>query len=184
MSLGGSKSTAVNSAVANAVSAGVFMAVAAGNEAQDAKNVSPASEATAFTVGASDSADKIASFSNYGTLVDIMAPGVSILSTWLNGGTVSQPVLYSHRHKLTDWNRTPSQVPQWLLPTLLVLRLTFSPSRARCLLLLLLPAFRLLPQRTSSLAFPPAPRTTLLSMVTPAVKRMPSKMLLAVVNFL
>ncbi|KAF9700167.1 hypothetical protein EKO04_001627 [Ascochyta lentis] len=87
MSLGGAKSTAVNSAVANAVSAGVFMAVAAGNEAQDAANVSPASEPTVFTVGASDSSDKFASFSNYGSVVDIIAPGVSILSTWLNGGT-------------------------------------------------------------------------------------------------
>ncbi|KAJ4320634.1 hypothetical protein N0V94_003282 [Neodidymelliopsis sp. IMI 364377] len=87
MSLGGAKSTAVNSAVANAVSAGVFMAVAAGNEAQNAANVSPASEPTAFTVGASDSTDKFASFSNFGSSVDIIAPGVSILSTWLNGGT-------------------------------------------------------------------------------------------------
>ena len=81
MSLGGSKSTAVNSAVANAVSAGLFMAVAAGNESQDAANASPASEATAFTVGASDSKDAFASFSNYGSVVDIIAPGVSILST-------------------------------------------------------------------------------------------------------
>jgi subtilisin family serine protease len=87
MSLGGSKSTAVNSAVANAVKGGVFMAIAAGNEAQDASNTSPASEPTAFTVGASDSSDNFASFSNYGTAVDIIAPGVSILSTWNNGGT-------------------------------------------------------------------------------------------------
>ncbi|KAJ4354772.1 hypothetical protein N0V95_003545 [Ascochyta clinopodiicola] len=87
LSLGGTKSTAVNSAVANVVSAGIFMAVAAGNEAQDASNVSPASEPTAFTVGASDSSDAFASFSNFGTFVDIIAPGVSILSTWLNGGT-------------------------------------------------------------------------------------------------
>ncbi|KAF1363022.1 oryzin precursor [Lizonia empirigonia] len=87
MSLGGSKSTAVNSAVANAVTAGVFMAVAAGNDGQDAANVSPASEVSAFTVGASDSSDKFASFSNYGSVVDMIAPGVSILSTWLNGGT-------------------------------------------------------------------------------------------------
>lgn len=91
MSLGGARSTAVNSAAANVVSAGVFLAVAAGNEAQDASNSSPASEATAYTVGATDSSDRIASFSNYGTVVDILAPGVSILSTWLNGGTVSNP---------------------------------------------------------------------------------------------
>ena len=89
MSLGGARSTAVNSAAANVVSAGVFLAVAAGNEAQDASNSSPASEATAYTVGATDSSDRLASFSNYGTVVDILAPGVSILSTWLNGGTVS-----------------------------------------------------------------------------------------------
>jgi subtilisin family serine protease len=97
MSLGGARSTAVNSAAANAVSAGLFMAVAAGNENQDASNSSPASEATVYTVGATDSADKRASFSNYGTVVDIFAPGVAILSTWNNGGTVS--LLY-HTHIL------------------------------------------------------------------------------------
>jgi subtilisin family serine protease len=87
MSLGGSKSASVNAAAANAVTAGVFFAVAAGNEAVDAAGSSPASEPTVFTVGATDSSDKFASFSNYGTIVDILAPGVSILSTWLNGGT-------------------------------------------------------------------------------------------------
>jgi hypothetical protein len=89
MSLGGSKSTAVNSATASVVSAGVFMAVAAGNDGKDASGYSPASEPTAFTVGATDSSDAIASFSNYGTVVDAFAPGVNILSTWNNGGTVS-----------------------------------------------------------------------------------------------
>lgn len=89
MSLGGSKSTAVNTAAAGVVSAGVFLAVAAGNEAQLASNVSPASEPTVFTVGATDSSDAFASFSNYGSTVDGNAPGVSILSTWRNGGTVS-----------------------------------------------------------------------------------------------
>ncbi|KAH7384573.1 subtilisin-like serine protease-like protein PR1A [Pyrenochaeta sp. MPI-SDFR-AT-0127] len=89
MSLGGQRSTAVNSAAAGVVSAGVFLAVAAGNEARDASLSSPASEATAYTVGATDSSDRLASFSNYGTVVDILAPGVSVLSTWLNGGTNS-----------------------------------------------------------------------------------------------
>jgi subtilisin family serine protease len=87
MSLGGTKSAAVNTAAANAVTAGVFMAVAAGNDGKDASGYSPASEPTVYTVGATDSTDKVASFSNYGTLVDIHAPGVSILSTWLAGGT-------------------------------------------------------------------------------------------------
>jgi len=89
MSLGGGKSTAVNSAAANAVSAGVFMAVAAGNDGADASNYSPASEPSVYTVGATDSSDAVASFSNYGSIVDIHAPGVSILSTWINSGTRS-----------------------------------------------------------------------------------------------
>lgn len=89
MSLGGSKSTAVNSAAASMVSAGVFLAVAAGNDRANAANYSPASESTAFTVCATDSSDGFASFSNYGDIVDVCAPGVSILSTWKNGGTNS-----------------------------------------------------------------------------------------------
>ncbi|KAF2020973.1 subtilisin-like serine protease-like protein PR1A [Aaosphaeria arxii CBS 175.79] len=89
LSLGGSKSATVNSAAANAVSAGLFLAVAAGNDNANAANYSPASEPTAFTVGATDSNDARASFSNYGAVVDIFAPGVSILSTWRNGGTNS-----------------------------------------------------------------------------------------------
>jgi subtilisin family serine protease len=87
MSLGGSKSTAVNSAAASAVSAGLFMAVAAGNDGANAANYSPASEPTVCTVGASDINDNVASFSNYGSIVDIFAPGVNILSTWRTGGT-------------------------------------------------------------------------------------------------
>ncbi|EUC44496.1 hypothetical protein COCMIDRAFT_98113 [Bipolaris oryzae ATCC 44560] len=87
MSLGGSRSTAVNSAAANAVTAGVFFAVAAGNSAANAANYSPASEPTVYTVGATDSSDRLATFSNYGTSVDILAPGVSILSTWIGSST-------------------------------------------------------------------------------------------------
>ncbi|KAF2468473.1 subtilisin-like serine protease-like protein PR1A [Lindgomyces ingoldianus] len=89
MSLGGGKNTAVNQAVAAAVSAGLFMAVAAGNDYGDAKNYSPASEPTACTVGATDNTDTKASFSNTGTLVDIFAPGVQVLSTWNDGKTNS-----------------------------------------------------------------------------------------------
>jgi subtilisin family serine protease len=75
------------SQVAAAVASGVFFAVAAGNNNGDAVNYSPASEPTAFTVAASDINDAKASFSNYGTLVDVWAPGVSILSTWNDGKT-------------------------------------------------------------------------------------------------
>jgi hypothetical protein len=101
MSLGGGKSAAVNTAAANAVSAGLFLAVAAGNDNANAANYSPASEPTAFTVGATDSNDARASFSNYGALVDVFAPGVSILSTWLNGGTVSLALVFSSNRWLT-----------------------------------------------------------------------------------
>jgi subtilisin family serine protease len=130
MSLGGSKSASVNSAAANAVTSGLFLAVAAGNDGRDASNYSPASEPTAFTVGATDSADKIASFSNYGALVDLFAPGVSILSTWIGGKTVSSLSSFLRLSK-TDIYRTPSREPPWLLPTLLVSLLTSSVSRVR-----------------------------------------------------
>ncbi|KAK5631758.1 hypothetical protein RRF57_007471 [Xylaria bambusicola] len=82
MSLGGSVSKSVNDAAANVVSAGNFLAVAAGNQAQDASNVSPASEPSVCTVGATDITDTFASYSNFGSLVDILAPGTNIESTW------------------------------------------------------------------------------------------------------
>ena len=87
MSLGGGYSSALNSAVASMVNAGVFTAVAAGNSNANACNYSPASAAGTLTVAASSSTDTRASFSNYGNCVDVYAPGVSIKSTWLNGGT-------------------------------------------------------------------------------------------------
>lgn len=85
MSLGGGKSQSVNDAVAAAVDAGLFFAVAAGNEGQDYHNTSPASEPKAFAVGASDKNDAIASFSNFGAGLGVIAPGVNILSTWIGG---------------------------------------------------------------------------------------------------
>lgn len=85
MSLGGGKSDAVNSAVAAAVEAGLFFAVAAGNSGDDAAFYSPASEPTACTVGATDSEDVTAYFSNYGAGVDVFAPGVDVLSSWIGG---------------------------------------------------------------------------------------------------
>ena len=89
MSLGGSKSEAVNAAAAAMIAAGVFLAVAAGNNNQNANTFSPASESTVCTVGATESSDARASYSNYGAVVDIFAPGSDILSTWNNGKTVS-----------------------------------------------------------------------------------------------
>ena len=83
MSLGGGYSKALNDAVNAAVKAGVTFAVAAGNESQDACNVSPSSAADAICVGASDSSDRRSYFSNYGKCVDIFAPGSDIMSTWI-----------------------------------------------------------------------------------------------------
>lgn len=87
MSLGGGKSTAVNQAAAALVRAGVFLAVAAGNDGANAANYSPASEPTVCTVGATTSSDAVASYSNWGTPVDVFAPGTLITSAWNNGRT-------------------------------------------------------------------------------------------------
>jgi len=90
MSLGGGYSSTLNNAVVNLSNAGVFVAVAAGNENQDACNVSPASagyNTAVTTVAASDSTDTKASFSNFGRCADIYAPGVGIKSAWIGAGT-------------------------------------------------------------------------------------------------
>jgi hypothetical protein len=171
MSLGGGKSAAINSAAASAVSAGLFLAVAAGNEAQNAANVSPASEPTVFTVGATDSNDKIASFSNFGSVLDIFAPGVSILSTWIGGRTVSITYCFPLVPE-TNIYRTPSRELPWLPPTLLVSQLTSLLSRARRPLLLSAAASLLLPRPARSLAFPAEPPTGSLSTETPPVKQL------------
>lgn len=82
LSLGGVFSQATNDAVAAAVDAGLFMGVAAGNDGTPAFLTSPASEPKACTVGATEIDDKQASYSNYGSVVDIFAPGTNITSTW------------------------------------------------------------------------------------------------------
>lgn len=89
MSLGGSVSLSLNSAVNSAVNSGVVFAVAAGNENTSACNRSPASAANALTVGATGSNDARASFSNYGTCVDIFAPGVNIISAYHTTNTAT-----------------------------------------------------------------------------------------------
>ena len=90
MSLGTSaKVQAINDAAKSLVNSGVFLAVAAGNSGLPAQNSSPASEPSACTVAASDKNNVQATFSNFGSLVDVYAPGVGVLSTWLNGGTAT-----------------------------------------------------------------------------------------------
>jgi len=92
MSLGGGVSSSVNAAVAGAVNKGVTMVVAAGNSNANACNYSPAGEPSAITVGATDSSDARASYSNYGTCVDIFAPGSSITSAWNTSATATNTI--------------------------------------------------------------------------------------------
>jgi subtilisin family serine protease len=80
LSLGSTASAMVDAAVQGIINDGVTAVVAAGNSTADACNSSPARVAGALTVAASDSADKQAAFSNYGSCVDLYAPGVGIKS--------------------------------------------------------------------------------------------------------
>lgn len=94
MSLGGGASTALDDAVLRSAASGVFYALAAGNDGADACGTSPARVGAGtnngvLTVAATDSADAEASFSNYGSCVDIWAPGVDVLSTKDGGGTTT-----------------------------------------------------------------------------------------------
>lgn len=92
MSLGGPASTAFNSAVNNAFSAGILSIVASGNDGVRVTNESPASATNAFVVGAIDNSWREASFSNFGAEVDILAPGVNILSSWYNSSTATNTI--------------------------------------------------------------------------------------------
>jgi subtilisin family serine protease len=97
MSLGGGASSALDTAVTNSINDGITYAVAAGNGdalgvAQNACNYSPARVGAAITVGATDSSDRKASFSNYGTCLDIFAPGVNITSSWYSSTTATNTI--------------------------------------------------------------------------------------------
>lgn len=127
MSLGGGKSTALDSAVNSAVDAGVTMIVAAGNEAMDACNVSPAAATKAITVACSDNTDSFCYFSNYGSCTDIIAPGMSITSAWIgsrqsdntiSGTSMSAPHVSgvaAHIQEMSSRVLTPTQVKSELM---------------------------------------------------------------------
>lgn len=85
LSLGGSYSATVNSWVRQMVNGGLIVVVAAGNSNADAYHYSPASELTVLTVGAANVNDARSYFSNYGSLVDVFAPGESVWSVGLDG---------------------------------------------------------------------------------------------------
>jgi len=83
MSLGGGFTQSVNQAVDDASNAGVPSVIAAGNSNADAVNTSPCSAATAICVGATDINNQLASYSNFGARLSVLAPGTNIKSSWI-----------------------------------------------------------------------------------------------------
>jgi len=125
LSLGGGYSSSLNTAVTNLANSGVFVAVAAGNESQNACNVSPASAPAVTTVAASTSTDARASYSNYGSCVDLYAPGSSITSTWstsnsatrsISGTSMASPHVagVAALYKATYGNASQSTIDSWI----------------------------------------------------------------------
>ncbi|MGI2068479.1 S8 family peptidase [Shewanella baltica] len=92
MSLGGGASQATDDAVNAAVAAGITFVVAAGNDNSNACNYSPARAADAITVGSTTTNDSRSSFSNYGTCLDIYAPGSSITSSWYTSNSATNTI--------------------------------------------------------------------------------------------
>ncbi|MGW0034588.1 S8 family peptidase [Streptomyces sp. NPDC003314] len=92
MSLGGSADPALDEAVKKAIASGVTFGVAAGNESSDAGQGSPSRVAEAITVASSTKDDQQSSFSNFGAVVDIYAPGSDITSAWNDSDTGTKTI--------------------------------------------------------------------------------------------
>ena len=92
MSLGGGASSSLDDAVRQSIASGVTYAIAAGNSNADACSSSPSRVTEALTVGATTSTDARASYSNYGTCLDIFAPGSSITSAWYTSTTATNTI--------------------------------------------------------------------------------------------
>jgi subtilisin family serine protease len=92
LSLGGGASTTLDTAVRNSIASGVTYAVAAGNSSANASSYSPARVTEAITVGATTSADARASYSNYGSVLDLFAPGSSSTAGWYTSDTATNTI--------------------------------------------------------------------------------------------
>jgi len=139
LSLGGAPSQALDDAVRSAVAQGVTAVVAAGNSDNDASTMSPARVEEAITVGATTASDARASYSNYGSLVDIFAPGSGVRGAAhtgdtsfvsMSGTSMAAPhlagavALYLQGHPIA----TPAQVRDWLVDHASLDRLTGVPT--------------------------------------------------------
>ena len=135
MSLGGGASSALDNAVNNSINAGVTYAIAAGNSNANACNSSPARVAAALTAGASTQSDARASFSNYGSCLDLFAPGASITSAWstsdgatntISGTSMASPHVagVAALYLETNPTATPATVAQALVSGATANRLT------------------------------------------------------------
>ncbi|MFB4423385.1 S8 family peptidase [Streptomyces sp. QL37] len=89
VSLGGGASTTLDNAVRRSITSGVTYSIAAGNSGALASNYSPARVTTAITVGATTRTDARATYSNYGPVVDIFAPGSAITAGWNTSDTAT-----------------------------------------------------------------------------------------------